>query len=34
MELVRNCHVPNYDGFHNIYFNGNRAVITVNSSIK
>ena len=34
MELVSNCHVPNCDGLHNIYFNGNRAVITVNAFYK
>ena len=34
MELVKNCHLPNSDGLHNIYFNGNRAVISVNEFYK
>ena len=34
MELVKNCHVPNCDGLHNIYFIGNRAVISVNEFFK
>ena len=34
MELVKNCHVPNFDGLHNIYFIGNRADISVNELYK
>ena len=34
MELVKNCCVPNCDGLHNIVFNGNRAIITVNEFYK
>ena len=34
MEVVRNCHVPNCDGLHNIVFIGNRAVISVNEFYK
>ena len=34
MEIVKNCSVPNCDGLHNIVFNGERAVITVNEFYK
>ena len=34
MEVVRNCHVPNCNGLHNIVFVGNRAVISVNEFYK
>ena len=34
MELVKNCHIPNCNGLHNICFNGNRAVISVNEFYK
>ena len=34
MELVKNCHAPNCDGLHNIYFIGNRADISVNELYK
>ena len=34
MEIVKNCSVPNCDGLHNIVFNGERAVITINEFYK
>ena len=30
IQIVTNCNVANCNGCHNIVFNGNRAVITVN----
>ena len=30
IQIVTNCNVANCNGCHNIIFNGNRAVITVN----